>query len=159
MRGQAVLVLGLVALGLKALSGLWPALTAGFDPLLMVSVLAALSGRTGFAMASALFTGALSDAWSSAWFGQAAFTHLVIAYVLAWLARRVDLNETLPALVAMVAASLASWGLQVGVTELLDHRTGTLPAASSWMAAAVLNALFGALAAYAVKRRAEGGRL
>ncbi len=159
MRGGAVVILALVALGLRALGGLWPPIGTVFDPLLMVAVLAGLTGRSGFAMASAVFAGLLSDAWSSAWFGQSAFAYLVIAYVLAWLARRIDLNETLPALIAMVVASVASWGLQVGLTELFDHRVGTLPAPATWMAAAALNTLFGALAAHLVRRRAEGGRL
>lgn len=159
MRGGSVLVLALVALALRALSGLWPPIGSLFDPLLMVAVLAGLTGRTGFAMGSALFVGLLSDAWSSAWFGQAAFSCLVIAYVLAWLARRIDLNETLPALIAMIAASFASWGLQVGLSELFDHQTGTLPGPTAWIAAAALNTLFGAIAAHVVRRRAERGRL
>lgn len=145
MRWLALILATLVALGLRALTGMWPGIALVFDPLLVVSALAALPGRPWLALVAGLLTGAIEDAWSGGWYGQNAFTHVVTAYLLALIAQRMDLLGWLPAALVVGVATLADWGLQLGLYTLFDRPFGTVPAAVVWGLAVVANTFAGLL--------------
>ncbi len=152
MKGRVIAGLIAAAFVLEVLGGLQPTLGRLVDPLLLVAVLAALTGRTGAAFAVALVTGFLADGWSSRWIGEQALTHLLIAYPLALLARRVDLLAPVPALLMLTAASPAAWTIGLGIAALLDVPTGSGAGIAPWIATALVNGLLG-FAAYEVLRR------
>ncbi|GAB4223540.1 MAG: hypothetical protein Kow0062_23900 [Acidobacteriota bacterium] len=153
MRGRDVVALVALGFVLEVLAGLWPVAGRLFDPLLAIAVLAALPGRTGTAFAVALVTGLLADGWSSRWIGEQALAHLLIAYPLALLGRRVDLLVPLPALLAFLVATPASWAIGLAVGRLFDAPAGAGVGPLTWAAAAAVNGLFGMLLWHVLRRR------
>ena len=153
MKAKAIVVLIAAAFALELLGGMWPSAGRIVDPLLLVAVLAALPGRTGAAFAVALVTGLLADAWSSRWIGEQALTHLLIAYPLALLARRVDLLAPVPAALILTAASPLAWAIGLGIAGLLDVPTGSGAGIAPWIATALVNGLLGFVAYDALRRR------
>jgi cell shape-determining protein MreD len=127
------------AYGLHVLAGRWEGTALVVDPLLVAAALGALPGRPPVALAIGLISGALQDAWNSSWYGEHSFTHLVIAYALTILAQRMDLLGLLPALIAAACATLADWGLQVGLRMLFDRPLGVVPPAFMWGIAVLAN--------------------
>ncbi|RMG48938.1 MAG: hypothetical protein D6718_00700 [Acidobacteria bacterium] len=152
---MSALRLGALALGALALSAVMSYVAPSglrLDPLLVVAVLAALGGRRGTAIGAGLLTGLLEDAWVRDLFGQRAFTHMVAAYAVALLGSRLDLTQTFPAAAAYAAATVADWGLQIGLAALFDRPVGELPGVGIWTAAAVGNMLLGLALGSAVGR-------
>ena len=113
MKPGVTLLLALNCLGLRVLFGVFQITEGGFDPLLVVAVLAALPGRDGRAVFGGLVTGAIKDAWLARWYGQYSLSHLVIAFALGRIAATVDLLQTVPVLVSLVLATFADRGLQL----------------------------------------------
>lgn len=128
-----------VAFGLHILAGRWEGIALVVDPLLVVAVLGALPGRPSLALTVGLITGALQDGWNSTWYGEHTFTHLVVAYLVSLLAQRMDLIGMLPAAAAVACATLADWGLQVGLRALFDRPLGAVPSMLFWGLAVLAN--------------------
>lgn len=135
----SLLIASGVAFGLHILAGRWEGIALVIDPLLVVAVLGALPGRPSLALSIGLLTGALQDAWNSSWYGEHTFTHLVVAYLLSLLAQRMDLIGVLPAAAAVACATLADWGLQVGLRALFDRPLGAVPSTLFWGLAVLAN--------------------
>jgi len=142
VRARTLLVMCAAALGLHALLGVWPPL-GSIDPLLVVAVIATLPGRPGAALGAGLLTGILEDAWAGGWFGQHALTHATVAYLLSILAARVDLVQLRPAMLALVVASVADWGMQLSLAVMFGKSLGDPPGATAWSIAIVGNTLLG----------------
>lgn len=147
------MIFALGALVLRVSSGLWSPLAEIFDPLLIVAVLAALPGRPGAAISAGLLTGALADTWSARWWGEHAFTNMVIAFFIAQLARRVDLIEPLPAAACLAVGTVAAWAIPVGLSALFGTSVGALPGWTTWGLAALLNTVVGMIAHRGLRRR------
>jgi len=152
VRTRVLLLLTGAALLVRSAAGLWSPAAVVLDPLLVVNVLAALPGRAQRALGAALLTGLLADAWSGRWFGEIAFVHLVIAFVLSRLAASVDLLQPAPMALVLAAATAASWGLQVALSLAFDHNVGQMPGPGTWIAAIVINALLGLFARRLIQR-------
>jgi cell shape-determining protein MreD len=143
-----------VGLVLRILATLWAPSALVFHPLLAVAVVASLSGRTGFALGAGLLSGFLADLVAARWIGENAFVHMLGAYGLAQLARRIDLSEPAPALAALLAATPFAWLAKLALAALFGVPQGEPPGALAWIAAAIVNAVYGGLL-YRILRRRE----
>lgn len=146
MRLAVLLSFVIAALAMQALLGFLPDALRGIDPLLAVAVVAALPGRPGAALAAGLLTGLAEDAWRGDWIGQQALIHATVTWVLALVAARVDLVQSRPATLALLAAPVANWGLEIALALLFDRPLGDAPRPSRWAIAAAGTALVGLLA-------------
>ncbi|MBP7148659.1 MAG: hypothetical protein KBD01_14065 [Acidobacteria bacterium] len=143
MNSTSLLVLTLVAVAILALAGAWPPAAEVLNPLLCVTVLAALPGRALPAMLVGLATGFIVDAWTTLWFGQHAFTHMWVGYVLAFIAARMDMVQAGPAALALALGTAAELGLGVGLRALFDKPVDTTPGPWIWVAAVAANTALG----------------
>ncbi len=142
MSTTRLLVMSAAALAVHVLTGLWTPL-GSIDPLLVVAVIATLPGRPGPALAAGLVTGLLEDAWAGGWLGQHALIHAIVAYVLSIVAARVDLVQLRPAMLALIAASVADWGLQLALAVMFGRSVGEVPGATVWILAVFGNTMLG----------------
>ena len=146
MRLKALLVLAGGGVVMRAAVGLWPTLALVGDPMLVLAVLAALPGRMDRALGAALLAGVLQDAWLGRWYGEFAFIYLVVAFFLSLLAGWVDLMQPFSTMLALAAATVASWGLQLGLAAAFDHPIAQLPGPGMWVVAVLVNTVLGLLA-------------
>jgi cell shape-determining protein MreD len=140
-----VLLLGFLAVLLKAGLAMVPPVAPLADPLLVLAVLAALPGRRWLALGTGLVTGALDDAMFGQWLGLHAFSQMTIAFALSVIASKVDMLQPLPALLAMGLAALVDWGIQIGLAALFNRSADVIPAWYVWTAAVVVNTMLGLL--------------
>ena len=152
MRLKALLLLAGGGVVLRALLGLWPSLALVSDPMLVLAVLAALPGRMDRALGAAVLAGILQDAWLGRWYGEFAFIYLVVVFFLSLFAGWVDLVRPLSTILALAAATVASWGLQLGLSAAFDHPVADLPGAGVWLGAMAVNVVLGLLARPVVRR-------
>ncbi|MDQ7088099.1 MAG: hypothetical protein Q9Q13_09695 [Acidobacteriota bacterium] len=131
---------------LRAGLGLWPTPALAGDPMLVLAVLAALPGRMDRALGAALFAGVLQDAWLGRWYGEFAFIYLVVVFFLSLLAGWVDLVQPFSTMLALAAATAASWGLQLGLAAAFDRPAAQIPGVGMWIVAILLNTALGLLA-------------
>jgi rod shape-determining protein MreD len=143
MNAWRLLLLGVLAVAVKTGLALVPPLAPLADPLLVVAVLAALSGRRWPAMLTGLATGVLDDALFGQWLGVHAFSQMTIAFVLALIAVRVDMLQAPAVLLAVATASLADWGIQAGLAALFDRSVDVVPGPLVWIGAAIVNTAIG----------------
>lgn len=139
MKLWKLLLLGVLALGMKAGLAMVPPLAPLADPLLIVAVFAALPGDRWQALITGLAAGALDDALFGKWLGLHSFSQMAIAFGFCFIAAKVDLMQQFPALLAVALASLLDWGIQVGLALLFNRSAEVVPGPGYWLAAALIN--------------------
>lgn len=145
MKLWALLLLGLFGLVIKAVLAMVPPIAGLADPLLIIAVFAALPGRRWTALWIGLITGLLDDALFGQWLGLHGFSHMTIAFLIAFVASKMDMIQPFPALLALAGASLADWGLQVGLAVLFNRAADAVPGPWIWAGAVLANMLLGVM--------------
>ena len=145
MKIWKLLLLGVLAVFLKALVAMVPPIAPFADPLLVVSVFGALGGKRWPALLTGLVCGLLDDALFGQWLGLHAFSQMTIAFALSFAAAKVDMLYALPAMLAMLAAALADWAIQLSLALLFSRSAGAIPGPLVWLAAVAINTALGLL--------------
>ncbi len=156
MRGWTLVIMLALALVVQTLAGLSAALSSVVDPFLVVAVLAAMRGHRARALTAGFLSGVIEDAWASRWYGQFAFTHLVITFLIARVGVFVDLFQPLPVTITFAIATAADWGLQLGLAAAFDRPLAQTPGLWGWFEAMGANVVLGWIF-LRVMRRLEAG--
>lgn len=143
MSGGRLFVLALLAIVIKGGLAMVPMIAPFADPLLVVSVLAALGGKRWVALLTGLLLGGLQDAVFGQWLGLHAFSQMTIAFALSLLATRMDMIQPFPAVLALMLAAVADWGIQIGLALLFHRAADVVPGPWIWVFAVAVNALIG----------------
>jgi cell shape-determining protein MreD len=143
VRPRVVFALAVAAVLLRWLMGLWSPLAAYANPLLAITIVATLPGLALPAMGVGIATGLAQDVWTGRWFGQHAFAHLVVAYLLSLVSSRMDMVGWVPAAIALLVGSLVDWGILVGLSALFDRRVAGVPGPGAWAIMALANVAIG----------------
>lgn len=117
-----VFALALTVLAHVLLARVWPESVEGLDLFLILTVLVAVEGRSGSAIAAGTAAGFARDNFSGGPFGLHAFADTLIGYLVARVAQRIDLDNlpavglttalaTLAQKVVLIALGLAFSGI------------------------------------------------
>ncbi len=154
MNRRVLLIVAAGAVLLRWLISLWPALAAIANPLLAVTIVAALPGRPIPAMGLGVATGLAQDLWTGRWMGQHAFSHLVVAYLVSLIASRMDMVAWVPAAIALFLGAFLDWGLLVGLTAMFDRNVSGVPGPLAWLIMSLVNVVTG-LVFFAIARERD----